>query len=197
MSSNDEVYRQKYLKYKAKYLELKEQYGGIKFNYGGWIIFLDNTEFESLLTRYEIPEKGFLKLKKGMVQDTFSKFTDELSGKGYYAKVDAKTDIDGIRILKITSDATGEQACNLACAKCKSFYKKIIIPIHFSHAPLKSGKNGNLDSSVPGIFTMINDKINADNNNQPPFIINKAIHFNVEIYGTKIIQFFESESTDT
>lgn len=191
MSSNDEVYRQKYLKYKAKYLELKEQYGGIKFNYGGWIIFLDKKEFESLLTRYEITERQFLKLKKGMVQDTFSKFTDELSGKGYYAKVDATNDTEGIRILKTTSDVTGETACNLACVKCNSWYKKINIPISFKYDALRSGKHGNLNTSIQNIFTMINDKIKADNNNQPPFIINKAIHFNVEIYGTKIIEFFD------
>ena len=42
MSLDDEIYRQKYLKYKAKYLELKEQEGGVIYKPGQYLFFLNH-----------------------------------------------------------------------------------------------------------------------------------------------------------
>jgi hypothetical protein len=42
MSSEDEIYKQKYLKYKKKYLELKEQQGGVGYSVGTWLLFFSS-----------------------------------------------------------------------------------------------------------------------------------------------------------
>ena len=53
MNTEDEMYKQKYLKYKRKYLQLKEQEGGIMYQDDHYIFFykkvvLDNTEFKNI-----------------------------------------------------------------------------------------------------------------------------------------------------
>jgi hypothetical protein len=77
MSFNDEIYRQKYLKYKAKYLELKEQEGGILYGTGIYVFFYDTA-------KYTIPLKTFY------LNDTLNTFTDRIGNTAYWYRFSDK-----------------------------------------------------------------------------------------------------------
>ena len=73
MNFDDEIYRQKYLKYKAKYLELKEQQGGVFFGTGNIIFFYDTRT-------YKVPDTLYLKT-------SLNEFTDKIGNTAYYYRL--------------------------------------------------------------------------------------------------------------
>ena len=76
MSLDDEIYRQKYLKYKAKYLELKEQEGGVYFGTGNIIFFYDTRT-------YIVPDTLYL-------ETSLNEFTDKIGNTAYYYRLSDK-----------------------------------------------------------------------------------------------------------
>ena len=75
MSSDDNNYQQKYLKYKSKYLELKQQEGGVYYKPGTYVFFFDISTYTF---GTDITLKGGLSI-----------FTDKIGNTAYYYQLPA------------------------------------------------------------------------------------------------------------
>uniref|UniRef100_A0A6C0DCG4 Uncharacterized protein n=1 Tax=viral metagenome TaxID=1070528 RepID=A0A6C0DCG4_9ZZZZ len=190
MDFNDEVFKLKYLKYKNKYLELKEQQGGLKRDYAHYLIFITDVGYDIVSKRYnyndETPNATRLKFTSpgmGLVLDTFSKFTDDLTGQAYMLKLDGKS--NKLELILTTSSAAGSALCN-ACDKCTSFYRKINPVSQIDVDPLNKDKD-TVAGAVQKIFEALDVKIKAKNDGTLPIAINRAIHLDLGAYGTDFV----------
>jgi hypothetical protein len=80
MSFNDEIYKEKYLKYKNKYLELKNQEGGIMYAKGEYIFFYDTSKYTLNGDESQLPISSKL-------SSAFNTFTDKIGDTAFYYKI--------------------------------------------------------------------------------------------------------------
>ena len=123
MSFNDEIYKEKYLKYKNKYLELKNQEGGIGYAKGEYIFFYDTNKFTLNGEESKLPISSKL-------SSAFNTFTDKIGDTAFYYRIsdpiingniNIKRNLSNTQIAKETAQKTlRSQKIKSAKDACKS-----------------------------------------------------------------------------